>query len=58
MAACSWVVMGLSQLTLLLPAQGSVMGMATTGIAGVSLCWTLVYWVGVAMLIAAGKKGG
>ena len=48
--------MGLSWLPLhLLPAQGSVVVAAAACIADLSLCWTLVYKVGVATLIAGGK---
>ena len=58
LVASSWVVMGLSWLSLLLlPAQGSVIVAATAGVAGLSLCWSLVYWVEVATLVAAGKGG-
>ena len=50
--------MGPSQFPLfLLPAQGSVLVVANAGVAGLSLCCTLVYWVGVATLIAVGKGG-
>ena len=58
LVASSWVVMGLSQLPLLLlPAQGSVMVAATKGVTGLSLCLTLAYLVGLATLTAVGISG-
>ena len=35
--------------------QGSIVIVATAGIAGLSLCRALVYWVGVATFVAARK---
>ena len=56
LVASSVCFTSLSQL-LLLFAQGSIVIVATAGIAGLSFCRALTDWVGVATLVAVGESG-